>query len=176
MRLARKEAEMRKVWVIAALVVLATAFGIGSADATSLRILSGTATFSDSGTAQLSGAPGCFVTDSVDGTFSGQLIAKPVTTPVESGTFHLEACGQLGFPGVVETGHVAVTTLVGAVTATENGSTNFVTGEIIETWTVTGGSGAYLNATGTIAVHGQGVFTSPLTFTQSGTLTFNLTR
>jgi hypothetical protein len=169
---------VRKIWIGAALAVFISALGIGSASATNVRLLTGTATFSDSGTAQIAGnPPGCFVTDSVDGSFAGQFIANPVNTPVERGTFHSAACGNFTSPTVVtETGLVTVTTQVGTASGTEVGTANFVTGAINETWTITSATGAYHGATGTITMSGQGIFTGPLTFTQSGTLTFNVTR
>ena len=167
---------MKRMWIGAALALLVAVVGIEPASAGAVKLLSGTATFSDSGTAQLF-INGCFVTDFVDGTFTGQFIAQPVGTPVESGSFHSEACGEFTSPTVVtETGDVTVTTRVGTLSATEVGTADFSTGAINETWTVTGGTGAYTHATGTITMTAQGTFTGPTTFTQSGTLTFNVTR
>lgn len=170
---------MRKLWLGAVFALLITVLEVGPASATRVPVLSGTATSTGLSQTELF-TNGCTIYVVIDGTFTGQFIAGPVATRVETGSVHVVACGDFSPIGIVDTGVFTLTTQIGTLTGTEVALTNFGDdglGLTTATWTVTGGTGAYNKVKGTITIN-QVVSTTtiPLQFAVSSTMSFDLTR
>jgi hypothetical protein len=164
---------VRKTAILGLISLIVSFAGTGLAQASTVRLFTGTGTITGGGHFEL-GAGGCsFVHTIDDESFTANFIANKVVTPVETGTIHDEQCVSTSLVGV---GTLTVTTQVGTLSGSFTSTGCGCNGPFTFNFPVTHGTGAYHGATGTIAINGNLTFGTYPTFSETGTLTADISR
>jgi hypothetical protein len=167
------EAHMRKAAVVGLISLVVSLAGTGLAHASPVHLFTGTGTITGGGRYEFA-AGGCsFVHTIDDEAFTGSFIANKVVTPVETGTIHDEQCVATNLVGV---GTFTVTTQLGTLSGSFTSVGCGCNGPFTFNFPVTHATGAYAGATGTIEINGTLTFGAFPTFSETGTLTADISR